>query len=160
MLETPQITRTDARPTAVIRLTVPRTEIRNVMEPARIELLDALAAQGVAPDGPWFTHHLRMDPDVFDFEIGLPVREPLSAIGRVITGEWPATRVARAELRGDYAGLPAAWAELDAWLASAGHTPAADLWERYLVGPESSADPASWRTELNRPLAATGPTPG
>jgi len=27
-----------------------------------------------------------------------------------------------------------------------------DLWERYLTGPESNPDPATWRTELNRPL--------
>ena len=27
-----------------------------------------------------------------------------------------------------------------------------DLWERYLVGPETSLDPAHWRTELNEPL--------
>jgi hypothetical protein len=30
----------------------------------------AVAAQGIAPAGPWFTHHLRMDPATFDFEIG------------------------------------------------------------------------------------------
>jgi len=33
-----------------------------------------------------------------------------------------------------------------------GHEQADDLWEVYLVGPHSSADPANWRTELNRPL--------
>jgi hypothetical protein len=27
------------------------------------------------------------------------------------------------------------------------------LWECYAAGPESNPDPASWRTELNRPLA-------
>jgi hypothetical protein len=29
---------------------------------------------------------------------------------------------------------------------------AADLWERYIAGPESTADPAGWRTELSRRL--------
>jgi len=33
-----------------------------------------------------------------------------------------------------------------------GHEPAEDLWELYSVEPQSSADPANWRAELNRPL--------
>jgi hypothetical protein len=38
-----------------------------------------------------------------------------------------------------------------AWIVE-GHTPGPDLWERYIAGPESSPAPATWRTELNRPL--------
>jgi hypothetical protein len=38
------------------------------------------------------------------------------------------------------------------WIATAGHHPAADLWENYLVHPDSNPDPTAWRTELNRPL--------
>jgi hypothetical protein len=37
------------------------------------------------------------------------------------------------------------------WIAANGQKPAPDLWEIYLSGPESSPDPATWRTELNRP---------
>ena len=37
--------------------------------------------------------------------------------------------------------------------APAAHEPAANLWEVYSVGPQSSPDRANWRTELNRPLA-------
>jgi hypothetical protein len=49
--------------------------------------------------------------------------------------------------------LPDAWPELDAWISAQGRKPVGILWEVYLAGPESSADPARWRTELNRPLA-------
>lgn len=56
MIDTPEITHTPARETAVIRLTVPRSEIRNVMGPGIRELLETVAAQGVTPTGPWFTH--------------------------------------------------------------------------------------------------------
>jgi len=49
-------------------------------------------------------------------------------------------------------GLGGAWGELGAWVADNEHTPAADLWERYIAGPESNPDPATWCTELNRPL--------
>ena len=52
---------------------IPRAEIQKVMGPGYREVMAAVAAQGIAPVGPWFTHHLRMDPDTFDFEIGVPV---------------------------------------------------------------------------------------
>jgi effector-binding domain-containing protein len=152
MLDTPQITQTDAQLTAIIRLTIPREEIRNVMGPGIGELMAALAAQNISPAGPWFNHHLRMDPDVFDFEISVPVTVPVSAVGRVMPGQLPAATVARTIYHGGYEGLGAAWGEFDAWIEAEGHVPGQDLWECYVAGPESNPDPASWRTELNRPL--------
>ncbi len=122
------------------------------MGPGISELMAAVAAQGITPSGPWFDHHFRMDPDTFDFEIGVPVATPVTAAGRMQPGQLPATKVARTVFHGDYEGLPAAWGEFDAWIAAEGHTPGADLWECYVAGPESSPDPAAWRTELNRPL--------
>ncbi len=153
MLSTPHIIQTAAQPTAFFHLTMPRSEIQNVMGPGLDELRAAVAAQGPTPAGPWFTHHRRMDPYVFDFEICLPMAAPVAAVGRVRAGQWPATTVARAVYQGGFEGLGAAWGELDAWVVAQGHTPAADLWEVYLAGPESSPDPAQWRTQLNRPLA-------
>jgi hypothetical protein len=79
MLDTPQITQTAAQRTAVIHLTIPREEIRNVMGPGISELMATVAAQGIAPAGARFSHHLRMDPEVFDFEIGVPVPAPITA---------------------------------------------------------------------------------
>ena len=148
----PRIVHLAARPIAVLRITIPRREIRSVMGAGRRELMEALAAQGVTPAGPWFSHHLRMDPDTFDFEIGWPVAAPIAAAGRVLPAEWPAGIAAQTVHRGDYEGLGASWGKLDRWIAAAGHTPAPDLWESYAADPESSADPAAWRTELTRPL--------
>ena len=115
MLEKPLITRTTAQTLAVLHQTVPRAEIRNVMGPGLTEVRNAVAGQGIAVTGPWLTHHLRMDPDVFDFEVCVPVASPIVATGRVKPGQWPAG---------------------------------------YLAGPESSDDPALWRTQLSRPLAS------
>ena len=153
MLDKPQIAQTAEQPTAIIRFTIPRNEIQNVMGPGYQELMATVAAQGIAPAGPWFTHHLRMDPETFDFELGVPVSAPISAAGRVKAGQLPAATVARTVYYGAYEGLGGAWAEFDAWIAAEGHTPGPNLWEHYLAGPESNPDPASWRTELNRPLA-------
>ena len=152
MLDKPQITQTAAQQTATIRLTISQEEIQNVMGPGLSEIMAALAAQGIAPAGPWFTHHLKVDPGIFDFEICVPVTTPVLAAGRVKPGLWPATKVARTVYHGGYEGFAAAWGEFDAWITAQGHTAGPDLWEVYLAGPESSSDPATWRTEFNRPL--------
>jgi uncharacterized protein YndB with AHSA1/START domain/effector-binding domain-containing protein len=152
VLDTPQILRTSAQPIAVLHLTVPRAEMQKVMGPGLQELMAAVAAQSVATMGPWFTHHLKMDPAVFDFEIGVPVASPVSPAGRVKPGTWPATRMARTVHRGGFEGLGPAWGTFDAWIKSEGHRAAQDLWERYVKGPESGPDATTYRTELNRPL--------
>ena len=152
MIETPQITQTRAQAAAVIRLTVARSEMMKVFGPAVGELMAALAAQGVEPVGAVFAHHLKMSPDIFDFELGVRVASPVTATGRVKPGELPAAKVARTIYHGPYDGLPSAWAEFDKWMRANGYEQAGSLWELYSVGPQSTPDPANWRTELNRPL--------
>jgi effector-binding domain-containing protein len=153
MLATPQIIKTNIREAAVIRLTIPRSEMMKVFGPAVGELMAALAAQGVEPVGAVFAHHLRMSPDIFDFELGVRVSVPVKATGRVKPGQLPAAKVARTVYSGPYEGLPSAWGEFDKWMRANGQEQAQNLWEVYSVGPQSSPDPVNWRTELNRPLA-------
>ena len=152
MIDTPQITQTTAQRTAGIHLTIPRSEIQLVMGPALSELMTEVKAQGVRPAGPWFAHHLKMDPDIFDFEVCVPVGAPVAARGRVAGGEMPAIKVARVIYEGPYEGLGAAWGAFGTWIAANGHVAGPDLYECYVVGPESSPNPAQWRTELSRPL--------
>jgi effector-binding domain-containing protein len=93
-----------------------------------------------------------VSPNIFDFELGVKVSAPVKATGRVKPGELPAAKVARTVYSGPYEGLPAAWGEFEIWIKANGHERATDLWELYSVGPQSTPDPAGWRTELNRPL--------
>ena len=152
MIATPQIIQTTVETAAIIHLTVPRNEMMKVFGPAVGELMAALAKQGIAPIGAIFAHHLTMSADTFDFELGVRVASPVQAAGRVTAGILPEEKVARTVYSGPYEGLPAAWGEFSAWMKANGHEPAADLWEIYSVGPQSTPDPAGWRTELNRPL--------
>lgn len=156
MLETPQIIRSEPQRTAVIRLTIPRDEIQAVMGPGIEELVSTVSDQGIGPGGAVFSHHLRMDPDVFDFEIGVPVTGVVKPEGRVEAGELTARTVARTVYQGPYEGLADAWGEFDAWITKNGHEPGPDLWEVYVTGPQTTPDPAGWRTELNRPLKSQG----
>ena len=152
MLDTPQIIQTTAQTAAVIHLTVPRSDMMKVFGPAAGELMAALAAQGMKPEGAIFAHHLKMSAGNFDFELGVRVSTPVKATGRVKPGELPAAKVVRTVYSGPYEGLPAAWGELTKWIKVNGHEQADELWELYSVGPQSTPDPAGWRTELNRPL--------
>jgi effector-binding domain-containing protein len=152
MLDEPTIVQTDAQKAAVIHLTIPRNRIQEVMGPGYNELMATLKEQGITPTGPWFSHHLRMDPAVFDFEIGVPVAADVRPTGRVKPGQLPATKVARTTYRGGYEGLGPAWGEFEAWLNKSGHHAAPDLWEVYAAGPETGPDSSNYRTELNRPL--------
>ena len=152
MIESPKIIQTNAHQAAVIRLTIPRSEMMKSFGPAVQELMSTLAGQGVKPVGAVFAHHLRMPPDMFDFELGVEVTAPVAAAGRVKPGQLPAAKVARTVYHGPYDGLPGAWGEFVTWMKANGHEQAEDLWEVYQVGPQSSPDPGDWRTELNRPL--------
>lgn len=152
MIDKPQIVQTEAKPAAVIRLTIPREEIQHVMGPAMGEVMAAVAAAGLTPAGPMFSHHFKMSPDIFDFEVGVPVSGAITATGRVYPSELPAARVARTVYHGPYEELGDAWGEFKDWLEAEGLPLAPSLWECYVTGPESGPDPASWATELNKPL--------
>lgn len=152
MIDTPEVIELPAQALAFVHLVIPRDQIQHVMGPGLQEVKAAVAAQGIAEAGPWLTHHRRITPDGFDFEICIPVERPIAASGRVQAGEWPAMRVARTNYRGPYEELYTAWPQLDAWIAENGHEGAVDLWERYVSGPWSSPNPEEWCTELNRPL--------
>lgn len=152
MIDTPQIVTTAAQPAAVIRFTIPREEIREAMGSGIGELFATLGEQGITPAGPVYSHHFRIDPNIFDFEIGIPVAGPINESGRVRQGTLPAATVLRTTYTGPYEGLGSAWGEFEAWIQANGHRTAPDLWESYVAGPESSADPTNWRTELNHPL--------
>lgn len=152
MIETPRIATLPARPIATLAVQCTREEVQTVMGRSVRALMDALAAQGVSPAGPLFTHHLRRPTDSFDFEVGVPVAQPVAAAGGMQPGTWPAMRVARTVYRGRYEDLPAAWGEFKAWLATESLPITEALWETYLTGPETGSDATAWRTELIQPL--------
>ena len=153
MIDTPHIEKTPAQTTAVVHVTCHKSEIRNAMGPGLKELMSTLAAQGIVPTGRWFTHHRKLPGETFDFEIGVPVGKPVTPAGRVKGGQLPAATVARTVYHGNYEGLPAAWPQLEAWIVAQGRKSAPFLWETYVTDPATNPDPATWQTELTRPLA-------
>ncbi len=152
MLETPKIIKTRHQLIAFIHVAVPRLEIKMIMRRGIAELVSAVSAQGITPVGPLFSHHLKMDPGMFDLRICVPVSAQVKPVGRVNAGELAAANVARTTYRGAYEGLGPAWGEFKKWVVAQGLRPREDLWECYISGPESDHNPANWCTELNQPL--------
>jgi effector-binding domain-containing protein len=153
VIETPQIVQTPAQQVAVLHIDTPRAQMQHVMGPGIKEVMAAVRDQGIGPTGPWYAHHLEMRSHEFDFDICVPVSAPVKAVGRVKPGQRPALKVARTVYHGPYEGLGDAWGAFVRWMKDNGHDAAPDLYESYLVGPESSPDPADWRTELCRVVA-------
>ena len=150
MIEAPTIVEAPAQRAAIVHIETPRSKMQQVMGSGIGEVMAAVKAQGVGPTGPWFAHHLTMTPEAFDFDICVPVTSAVMPVGRVRPWERPALTMVRTVYHGAYEGLGAAWQEFDTWTQAEGHTTAGDLYECYLVGPESSSDPTHWRTELSR----------
>jgi len=140
---------TEDQQTAVIRLTIPRGQIQEVMGPAIGEVVEAAMSQGIGPVGPVFSNHFRVDPEIFDFEVGVSVSMPAKPVGRVQPGVLPGAKVLRGIYTGPYEGLPQAWAEFMEKMEEGGYEGKPGAWERYLTGPHSNPDAATWQTELN-----------
>ena len=113
MLDNPVMLATQAIRAAVIRLNAHPKDMPEVMDPAFPELLKALAAQGVAATGPVFSHFFKMTPELFEFEIGVPVAVDVQPTGRVEPGQLPEATVMQTIYYGPYEGLPAAWGRRD-----------------------------------------------
>ncbi len=86
----------EAQPAALWPVSCTREEIQQVMGRSVRALMDALAAQGVSPAGPLFTHHLRRPTDTFEFHLGVPVDKPR----RPRAGRRPAARRVAGHARG------------------------------------------------------------
>lgn len=163
MIEPPHIVETKETVAAVIHLRVPRAELPKNVPAAIDELLKAIAAQGLAPEGPLFMHHLTMSTESFDVEVGFPVARSIAPVGRVRAGKLPAAKVARTVYQGPYEGLYGAWDAFGKRLESDGVIDRSrfkrteTLWESYLVGPGTTSDQSQWRTELNLPLRSKSP---
>ena len=150
MIDPIEIIETEEQTTATIHLNIRRDQIQAEMGPAIQEVFSELAKQNVQAAGPVFSYHARLDPMRFDFEVGVPVNDPVEPAGRMRPSTLPGAKVAKTIYRGPYEGLGPAWRAFDAAIRNAGHAPAQDFWERYSKGPSASADPAEWETELSR----------
>ena len=117
-----------------------------VMGPTRKRVLDEIAAQGLEPAGPWFTHHLRPPSETLEFEICVPTTLPIRSSGDVYPNVRRELRVARTVYAGGYEGLGDAWGNFIEWIEQNKLKVSGELWECYLTS--EGDDSAAYRTEL------------
>lgn len=112
----------------------------------------ALARQGAAPAGPPVALYSGAATDTVDVIAGFPVREPVTPSVGLVAATLPGGATVEAIHVGPYDALTATYAELTGWLAEQSLVPAVQMWEEYLVGPDSEADPGKWQTRIVFPV--------
>ncbi|GAA1084329.1 GyrI-like domain-containing protein [Pseudonocardia alni] len=151
-MTTPELVEVSARPTAVVRGTVPATDLPAFFDCAYSVLPAAVAGQGVTVTGPAFALYRGPLTATADLETGFPTDREVTPDGDVVAGALPACRVARVVHAGSFDGLGAAWQRLGEWVAGQGLRGGDVFWEVYLTEPSPDMDPADLRTELNMPV--------
>ena len=145
---------------ASIRATIRVAELGAALDDRLSALWGYLQGCGAAPAGPPFVRYHTFGETETDLEFAIPVGEPLAGEGRTAGGARPGGRVPPTWHVGSHDTLGDAYARLDAWLQEHGREPAGAPWEVYAWldpgryrGPATVPDPASWRTQLIRPIA-------
>ena len=145
----PRIVEVEPVAAAVVRGTVAVAELAPFFDRSFGALAQVVQAQGLAIAGPAFARYAGPPTDVAELEVGFPVAGAVEPDGDVQPGTLPGGRVARVEHHGSFDALGAAWEQLASWIAAAGETPSATLWEVYVTEPSPDMDPADLVTELS-----------
>jgi DNA-binding transcriptional MerR regulator/effector-binding domain-containing protein len=122
-------------------------------------LAGVLADAGVAPAGSAAGLYV---PEIADdgpqsVEAALPVATPFAlptGEAEVGIGEVPAARAAVLVHAGSYDDIGETYRALGAWVARHAEPTGERIREWYVVGPDATADPTAWRTEIAWPIAA------
>lgn len=138
--------------TAVVRSTLPVSEIKLFMGRALGAVAQTLASQGVSPAGPPFARYHRLAEQEFDVEAGFPFEGSVTPMGEVVTSSLPGGPAAVVTYVGPYDEMEAAYGALAEWIASRGGQPAGDPWEVYFTDPAQEPDPQKWCTEIVMPF--------
>ena len=119
-------------------------------------LMEAFEAQGLAytgePCGTTFHDPEYRDSDI-DIEIWEPVSPGATASEPLVVRELPEQRVAVAAFRGGYDQFGPVNEELAEYITRSGLKITGPMYNRYIVGPGKTDDPAQYLTEICIPVA-------
>ena len=116
------------------------------------EVTAALDQKGVPPAGPPVAFYAGVTEQAADVTAGFPVVGSVTPARGLVALTLPGGPTVEATHVGPYDGLADAYADLTRWFEEQGLTPSAVMWEEYLVGPESVADPSRWQTRIVYPM--------
>ncbi|GHH77992.1 GyrI-like domain-containing protein [Promicromonospora soli] len=127
-------------------------ELRDFFPRAMTAAGEALEARGVDPAGPPVALYEGMSEGTFEVTAGFPVPTGAAPSDDVVVAMLPGGATVEVIHEGSYDGLSDTYEELTAWFEENGMTPPTVMWEEYLVGPESGADPSHWQTRIVYPV--------
>ena len=128
------------------------TGIPTFLQEAFGELYGRLGLLGVPPAGHPFVIYHAFGPTEMDAEVCVPIAQPASATGRIVSRQLPALTVARTLHVGPYEELGAAYRALTDWVERNGFETSGPVQGRYLNGPGEGVGPADFRTEMEIPV--------
>jgi effector-binding domain-containing protein len=129
------IERLRAQPAAVIRAHVAVDGIPAFLAGTFAEVLEVLAAQGLAVAGPRFARYA-VNGRGFDVEAGIPSSAPVRPTGRVEAAELPGGPALVIVHQGPYGDFASDYRAGQQWLAANRWTATGPPWEAYPDGPE------------------------
>jgi hypothetical protein len=124
--------RLDARPTAVLRGTVPPDSVVRWLFRAHERVRAVLDAHGVPVAGPPFARFAAAARGV-SVEAGFPVPAAIGDLGEVVASGLPGGTVVVGRHEDLYTSLDVTYAALDRWLRRHGYVAAGPHWEVYPV---------------------------
>ena len=145
----------EAQPVLSIRAVVPVMELVGFFDEACREMYEFLEREGVRPAGPPFSlwhSDPESTPGESDIEVCVPVERPVLPSGWMNAGELPVGRLAYTIHEGPYDSMGEAFDAVWSWMQSNGRQSAGPPRDVVLVGPNDTADPAQYRTEVAWPL--------
>jgi len=148
----PEIVELEPQAAIAVRGDVGFGELAEFFERAFTATAAAADAAGVEIVGPPFGFYPEMPGDTVVVEAGFAVSGRVDASGDVHPLSLPGGRAVRAMHIGPYDALEQTCADLQAWMAEQGLTPADAMWECYLSDPVTEPDPGTWRTLIVWPV--------
>jgi effector-binding domain-containing protein len=144
--------------TLIIRGTIPIADLGATVGERLGALSSYLQQSGARPAGPPFVRYHTFGDTETDFELGIPLVEPVAGAGDISRGELPGGSAITTWHDGPHVKLGEAYARIAAWLEEQEREPGGPAWEVYYWldlsqdNDPSTQDPSTGRTQLVQPL--------
>jgi effector-binding domain-containing protein len=148
----PELIELDPSPAAVVRETVPVSDLSDFFGRALGAVAATVAGQGVELVGEPFAFYAGAPTDVVEVAAGFRVSAAFEPAGDVVPMELPGGPAVTMVYVGPYDSMDEAYHEMHRWMAAKGLTPAGHMWESYLTDPGEEPDPSAWRTKIVWPV--------
>jgi len=108
--------------------------------------------QGVEQAGSPIAMYHGIPADIIDIAPRFPISQPITPANGTVVATLPGGPAIETIHTGIYDSMTGTYDELMAWLEEQHIAVPEDMWEEYLVGPDTEAEPAKWQTRIFVPL--------